>query len=124
MDDRVERHNRPELSVAGRQCEEVALPKLDLGVFPSADGDHALRQVDAYRSNAMAGEPGRDMARAAAQVCDGHTLFALLNEASEQGSIERLMGKLVAEADRIILRDRVIASANGVVPRRSVHCGQ
>jgi hypothetical protein len=57
------------------------------------------------------------VSRAAAQVRDRRARFGLLDDAGEQGPVERLAGQLVTEAGRVVLGNLVVAPAGGVVAR-------
>jgi hypothetical protein len=121
VDDRVQRGHRAELTVRGRQVEEVPVAEFGLGVVPAADGDHAGGQIDADRGDPPAGQPAGDVAGAAAQIRDRRARFRLFGEAAQQGPVERLVGQFVAESGRVILGDRVITAAGRVV---AFHAGQ
>ena len=118
---RVERDHRPELAVRGRQVEEIARAELDLRVIPAARGDHGRRQVDADGADAVVGEPGRDVPGAAAHVSDRRARLRLLDEAGQQGPVERLARELVAELRGVLLGDRVVAAAHGLVTSGLAH---
>jgi hypothetical protein len=53
---------------------------------------------------------------AAAQIGDRRTVFSLLAKAGQQSSVERLSGKLVAEALDVLLGDGVVTLADSVMP--------
>jgi hypothetical protein len=103
------------------QVEEVPFSELDLRILPAADGDHASGQVDTDGGGAVPGEPGRGVPWAAADVSDRRALLGLLDEAGQQGPVKRFAGKLVAEAIRIFLSDRIIAAANEVATGARPH---
>ena len=121
MDDRVEHNSGAELAVSGRQIQKVALAKLDRGMLPPAHGDHGSGQVNADRGDAVAGEPGRDVPGAAADVRDRYARLSLLDEAGQQGAIERLVGEFAAEFGGIFVGDRVVAAANRLAATGLVH---
>src|SRR5215472_4967998 len=62
-----------------------------------------------------------DTCRAAAEIGDGCTLAGLLDEAGEEGPVERLICELVAEAVRVLLGDSVVAAAGAVVTPGTGH---
>src|SRR6266567_5181431 len=61
------------------------------------------------------------MSWAAAKIRDRRAFPGLLDEAAEQCPIERLTRQLVAEADRILFSDGVVAPANEAVAPGSLH---
>src|SRR5438128_930272 len=91
VDNRVERKHRSEFTVSGRELEEVPLAEVDLRILSAANGDHACGQIDTDRGYAVAGKPGRDVPWAAAKIRDRRAFPGLLDEAGEQGPVERLM---------------------------------
>jgi len=115
VDDRVERDDRPELAIARRQVKEIPLPELGIRIRPPARGDHASGQVDANGSPAAAGDPGRNVPRAAADIRDRHSLPGLLDQAGQQRPVERLAGEFATVGVRILPGDSVVAAANPVM---------
>jgi len=61
------------------------------------------------------------MPGAAAHVRDRRARLRLLDEAGQQGPVERLAGQLVAELRGVLLGDRVVAAAHGVVTPGPAH---
>jgi len=82
VDDRVERDDGPELAIAGRQVKEIPLAELSIRIRPPALRDHASGQVDTDGSGAVAGDPGRYVPWAAADIRDRRALPGLFDQAA------------------------------------------
>ena len=121
MDDRVERHDRPQLTVPGRQREQVAQAEFGHRMLPAGHGDHAVGQIDADHGRAVPGQPARDVARAAAEVGHRRTVPGLLDEGAEQGPVEWLVREFVAETVGVSAGHGVIAAAGHLVPPGYFH---
>jgi hypothetical protein len=72
----------------------------------------------------MASKPGRDVARAAAEVRDRRAVLGLLDETGQQGPVERLHGEFLSEAGRVLLGHGVAASAGRIAAPGSFHDDQ
>jgi len=113
--DRVERDDGPGLAIAGRQVKEIPLAELGIRIRPPTRGDHASGQAGADGSPAVAGDPGRDVPRAAAGIRDRRALPGLLDQAGQERPAGRLAGEFAAVGVRVLPGDSVVAAANPVM---------
>lgn len=116
VDDRVECHDGGELTVPGRQREQIAGTEFGLGVLPTGHRDHAIRQVDAHRGRTVAGQPAGHVPGPAAEVGHRRAGPGRFDEGTEQGPVERLVRQFTAESAGVLFGHGVVAAAGRVVP--------
>src|SRR5580658_4900832 len=90
MDNRIKGNRRPELTVCGREFQQVPLAEFHLRVFPAAHRDRGRGQVDTDHGKTPPGQPGCDVPGAAAQIGNWRAVVSLFGQASQQGPVERL----------------------------------
>ncbi len=101
------------------QGGHVSLGKRQRGVREARLRDHAGREVDAHGIDAVPGEKGADVSRAASEVADGVTLSRAPScrgrEPGQDLAVEGLVVQLMEEMGGVRRRHRVVGG-RGVGP--------
>ena len=109
MDNRVERRDPAQRIGAEIEREHVTYAEGNVGREALRQPHHLRREVNAHGLCAVIGQVARDLPWPTAHVGDDAQSARQLDEAIQQGAIQRLGGQLVEEARRILLGDGVIS---------------